>query len=327
MDSASFVVSAGEALVASIGDMTSSSTNKLRDVSRKVTLVRLLDERSSSSSSRSNSNNTNSSADDKENNSSSAITNAPGRSAVFSERSSNNNDNSSIGGGTSTLQANRGGLEALRDLRDLSSIVSEVERRAAALREVIESHRRDNIARREMSQTTRQQTAQLAATLSALPEHLPHAAAPLQPKPTQKMVAAAAAAIAAAAAVTTGGEADSSAAAAAAVACPATRSAVGNRRSGADPAASNLTEVPVLELVTVGELNGVPRSTRARLTIEQVNAAVTEIQKAVERRYAIIGTHARIAFLLVEPHVEACEVTYTLTECCCRSYHSASVRG
>ncbi|CAM9512062.1 unnamed protein product [Pylaiella littoralis] len=306
MDSASFAVSAGEALVASIGDMTSSSTNKFRDVSRKVTLARLLDEKSSSSSS-SSSDKAKSSDDDKEN--SRTTTNSSGSgNAILSERcssssssSSNNNNNSNdnsrnnsscIGGGTTTLLANRGGLEALRDLRDLSSIVSEVERRAAALREAIESHRRDNIARREMSETTRQQTAQLAATLSALPEHLPHAATPPPPPPptaaaaTSQKTAAAAVAVAAAAAVPTAGGADSNAAT---VAYPVVRSAGGIRRGEADAAASGLTEVPVLELVTVGELNGVPRSTRARLTIEQVNSAVTEIQKAVERRHAFLS--------------------------------------
>ncbi|CAM9472592.1 unnamed protein product [Hapterophycus canaliculatus] len=53
--------------------------------------------------------------------------------------------------------------------------------------------------------------------------------------------------------------------------------------------ALDLPAVPVLELVTVAELNGVPRSTRARLTIEQINGAVAEIQKAVERRQAFVS--------------------------------------
>ena len=43
--------------------------------------------------------------------------------------------------------------------------------------------------------------------------------------------------------------------------------------------------VPVMELVTIGELEEVPRSTRSRLTIAHINAAVTEIQKAMEKRY------------------------------------------
>lgn len=264
MDS-SFAVSAGEALVASIGEMTQSSTNKLIDISRKVTLARLLDDTTSNTNTNANANNEN--TDGKENGT--LTINAAGQNAVLSERS--NNTSSSSGGsniGRTTARTNHGAVEALRDLRDLSTIVSEIERRAATLRDAIDTHRRDNEARREMSETTRQQTAQLAATLLALPEHLPHAA----PQP------ASSAATATSSADRTAPSAESG---------PVARSRGNPAAAGAEAgrvATSDLPEVPVLELVTVGELEGVPRSTRARLTIEQVNAAVAEIQKAVERR-------------------------------------------
>lgn len=258
MDS-SFAVSVGEALVSSIGDMTQSSTNKLRGISRKVTLARLLDDRASNTS------NTENAAEDKENGTHNIK--AAGQHAGLSERSNNNGSNI----GRTTLRTNHGADEALRDLRDLSSIVSEIERRAATLRDAIDTHRRDNEARRGMSETTRQQTAQLAATLLALPAHLPHPA----PQPGTVTAASAAA---------TGADRT---AASAADSGPVARSRGNTAAAGAEAgrvATSDLPEVPVLELVTVGELEGVPRSTRARLTIEQVNGAVAEIQKAVERR-------------------------------------------
>ncbi|CAM9771501.1 unnamed protein product, partial [Ectocarpus sp. 13 AM-2016] len=172
MDQSS-VAAAGAALVASVGNMTTSATNKLQDVSRKVALARLLDDKSSSSSS-SSSTNSDKAVDGKEN---SSVNSTGSRDLasrkVFSERGNNNNDNNNSNTARGAGHTNHGDLEALRDLRDLSSIVSEVERRAAALREAIDAHRRDNEARRAMSDATRQQTAQLAATLSALPEHLP----------------------------------------------------------------------------------------------------------------------------------------------------------
>ncbi|CAN0243275.1 unnamed protein product [Ectocarpus sp. 12 AP-2014] len=94
------------------------------------------------------------------------------------------------------------------------------------------------------------------------------------------------------------------AAAAAVSTVPLARSGGGTRRAAAkaaEPAGGGrdakpnvaagrtvMSEVVPVELVTVGELNGVPRSTRGRLTIEQVNAAVTDIQKAIERRHAFL---------------------------------------
>lgn len=284
----SSVGTTGNALVAAIAGMTDSSKNKLRDVARKATLARLLDDGSSASST----NNDGGHTTDKENSSRGS---AVGRGLsssntghVFSERSNINNkhnDNSTSSTGAAGTHTNHVNLEALRNLRDLCSIVSEVERRMAVLRDTIDSHRRDNAARREMSEITRQQTAQLAATLAALPEHLPHAA------PTKTAAAYGADATAATAAARSG--------ASVAVSAPAYTRTGANRR-GANPAAvggsaggggmtgrvsaSDLPGVPVLELVTVAELNGVPRSTRARLTIEQINGAVAEIQKAVERR-------------------------------------------
>eukprot|EP00752_Nemacystus_decipiens_P010314 g9189.t1 len=245
--------------------MTQSSTNKLRDISRKVTLARLLDDTTSTAT-------TNTNTEDKENGT--LTINAGGPNAVLSERSSNSSSNI----GRTAVRTNHGAIEALRDLRDLSSIVSDIERRAATLREEIDAHRRDNEARREMSETTRQQTAQLAATLLALPEHLPHAA-------PQAATAAATSSAATGADKTAPAAAESG---------PVTRSRGNAAAAGAGAeagrvAASDLPEVPVLGLVTVGELEGVPRSTRARLTIEQVNAAVAEIQKAVERRHAFLS--------------------------------------
>lgn len=268
MDS-SFAISAGEALVASIGELTQSSTNKLRDISRKVTLARLLDDSCSTSSNTADNTTGNGNTADKENGT--HTINIVGQNSILAERS-NNSSSSSNTGRTTTVRTNHGATEALRDLRDLSSIVSEIERRAATLRDAIDSHRRDNEARREMSETTRQQTAQLAATLLALPEHLPHSAPP--PATT---IATQTSAVAATGAERSGPAADSG---------PTTRSR-GTTAAAAEAgrvAAADAPDVPVLELVTVGELESVPRSTRARLTIEQVNAAVAEIQKAIERR-------------------------------------------
>eukprot|EP00903_Cladosiphon_okamuranus_P010352 g9795.t1 len=266
MDS-TFAFSAGEALVASVGEMAQSSTNKLRDISRKVTLVRLLDDTTS------NTNNQN--PDDKDKENGTRTINTADHKIVLSERSSSNNSSRNTSR-TTVVRANHGTVEALRDLRDLSSIVSEIERRAATLRNAIDTHRRDNEARREMSETTLQQTAQLAATLLALPEHLPHAA----PQP-----ATASAPSAAVGAQRTAPAADSGLA-------TCSRGNMASTAAGAEVglvATSDLPEVPVLELVTVGELEGVPRSTRARLTIEQVNAAVAEIQRTIERRHAFLS--------------------------------------
>ncbi len=275
MDS-SFASSVGEVMVASIGEMTQSTSTKVRDLSRKVTLARLLDDTTS--------NTDDTTIDGKENGSHTTI--VATKKEVFSERSGNNNSSSGSNAGGTVLRTNHAAVEALRNLRDLNNIVSEIERRSAALRDAIDTHRRENSARREKAKTARQQTAQLAATLSALPAHLPHAApAPEAPAPAAAAAAATATAAAAAAAAAGAG-----ATPAAADSGPAARSR-GNPAAAAAATAgrvatSDVPEVPVMDLVTVGELQGVPRSTRARLTIDQVNGAVAEIQKAVERRCA-----------------------------------------
>ncbi|CAN0243215.1 unnamed protein product, partial [Ectocarpus sp. 12 AP-2014] len=93
MDQSS-VAAAGAALVTSVGNMTTSATNKLQDVSRKVALARLLDDESSSSSS---STNRDKAVDGKENSSvSSTASRDLASRKVFSERGNNNNDNNNI---------------------------------------------------------------------------------------------------------------------------------------------------------------------------------------------------------------------------------------
>ncbi|CAM9098670.1 unnamed protein product [Discosporangium mesarthrocarpum] len=47
--------------------------------------------------------------------------------------------------------------------------------------------------------------------------------------------------------------------------------------------------VPSIELVTVAEFDGVPKATRGRLNLEQVNSAIQEIQAVAERRHAFLS--------------------------------------
>lgn len=147
----------------------------------------------------------------------------------------------------------------LDDLRSLDSILSDLERRAAAMRAAIDAQRRDNVILEQLARQTRRQTAQIATTCASLPQHLPFPAATAPP------------------------EDPPSRSAPPPVAASATRKG-GNQKASRAPISSPPT-MPVLELVTVTELQEVPRSTRARLTIAQVNAAVSDIQKAMEKRY------------------------------------------
>lgn len=171
------------------------------------------------------------------------------------------------GGGGSGSRASAVHKRAIEDLRSVDAIVLDLERAAAELRDAIERRRRGNDAIQQMSESTRQLNAQLAAACAALPEHLPHAAPPAVVAPP-----VAPPRVTDVKAVVSG------------VGAAGENAAVVGAKSAARVAASSAATVPVLDLVTVGELEGVPRSTRARLTIAQVNAAVTEIQKSMERR-------------------------------------------
>lgn len=246
-------IAAGEAFVASFSDMTRSMAGQTRALARKVSLAQLLDVNHSDNSS-----------DNKENSTIAAANHA---------LPSHGNGSRGVYGNTGNAHG-----KVLEDLRSLDSIVSDLERRTAVMRDAIESHRRGNAAIQEMSETARQRTAQLAAVCASLPEHLPHAAPPVAGK---ESTGAPAIASTVSASHTPADCINRRAHSAAASGLDATGAGEGQ---ASRVAASTLPSVPVLELVTVAELDAVPRSTRARLTIAQMNAAVMEIQKAVERR-------------------------------------------
>lgn len=147
----------------------------------------------------------------------------------------------------------------LDDLRSLDSIMSDLERRAAAMRASIDDQRRGNVILEQLARQTQRQTAQIATTCASLPEHLPFPAATAPPEDPPSRSAPPPAAV------------------------NATRK--GGEQKASRAPISSLPTMPVLELVTVTELQEVPRSTRARLTIAQVNAAVSDIKKAMEKRY------------------------------------------
>lgn len=221
-----------EAFVSSFAEMTRSMEAQCRSLARKVSLAQLLDDGHQDMDD----------STDKENTTRDRAS-APKKSsaaAVVNEH-------------------------VLDDLRSLDSILSDLERRAAAMRVAIDDQRRDNVILEQLARQTRRQTAQLATTCASLPKHLPFPAATAAPEnPTSRSAPPPAAA-------------------------NATRKGAEQKASRA-PISSPPT-MPVLELVTVAELQEVPRSTRARLTIAQVNAAVSDIKKAMEKRY-ILAKHA-----------------------------------
>lgn len=286
----SSAIPAGEAFVTSFSDMTRLMVGQSRALARKVSLAQLLDDGDSSNRNNDNSNGTNSSSskDNKENSlsnngsSSRAATNTNTKHSGLSEH---NNTGSNNNGAAVLVGTNKARAKVVQDLRSLDAIVLDLERRAASMRDAIDRQRRGNEAFRELSEATRQQTAQLAAACAALPEHLPHdgptataaaavASSARAGSDAERREPPSSAAPAAATTAVAGEEAEAAAAA-----------ATGHSDGHASRvAASAVPVVPVLELVTVGELEEVPRSTRSRLTIAHINAAVTEIQKAMERR-------------------------------------------
>lgn len=286
----SSAIPAGEAFVTSFSDMTRLMVGQSRALARKVSLAQLLDDGDHDDGDNSNRNNdssssgNNNSKDNKENSRSNnnsrattrnntATTNTNNKHSGLSEHTDNSN------GAAVLVGANKARAKVVQDLRSLDAIVLDLERRAASMRDAIDRQRRGNEAFRELSEATRRQTAQLAAACASLPEHLPHDG------PTATAVVA----VASTARAGTDAERREPSSSAAAPATPvigAAAAAAGHSDGHASRvAASALPVVPVLELVTVGELAGVARSTRGRLTIAHINAAVTEIQKAMEKRY------------------------------------------
>lgn len=280
-------IPAGEAFVASFAGMTRSMVAQSRALARKVSLAQLLDDTSSTNDH----NNTN--TNNKENrhinginttNGSVSSLRQDGAGAVVVGNTNNNNSSS-----------NR--ETVLDNLRSLDAIVADLERRSAAVRDAIDREQRGNEAIQEMTETTKRRTIELAATCDALPQHLPHAAPPL---PSASSASAAAAPNAVPSGVGTIAESGVAVSGTAATrtgrrGLPPT-AAFDEGGNASRVATSGLPVVSVLELVTVGELEAVPRSTRARLTIAQVNGAVIDIQKAMERRYGItLEIVARIA--------------------------------
>lgn len=223
------MIPAGESFVSSFADMTRSMMAQSRGLARKVSLAQLLED----------ANYTNRNGDDKE------------------------NRNGATNAARNPLHG-----KVIKDLRSLEAIVSGLERRVAEMRDAIDQERRGNTATRGMSETTRQQTAQLAATSNSLPEHLPFPA----PPPT---VEAASTAISGSIGPTKFVESEIS----------AQEDSAAREEHACRVAVSEVPAVPILDLVTMVELEKVPRSTRSRLTIAQVNGAVAEIQNTMERRY------------------------------------------
>lgn len=301
----SSAIPAGEAFVTSFSDMTRLMVGQSRALARKVSLAQLLDDNGDHDS-ESNSNHADgngSSKDNKENNrNGSSRINAITRNTAntgLSEHTKSNNISNSNGAAGVFVGANKARAKVVQDLRSLDAIVLDLERRAASMRDAIDLQRRGNEAFLELSEATRRQTAQLAAACASLPQHLPHAG------PTAM---AGVASTARAGTDAERREPPSSATASAATAVVGARAvdvgvkaaATGKNNSDGSAfrvAASALPVVPVVELVTVGELEGVPRSTRARLTISHINAAVTEIQRAMERRY-IVNTNSLAVLVL-----------------------------
>lgn len=165
----------------------------------------------------------------------------------------------------------------LNDLRSLDTIVAGLERRAAELRATITRERERVAEMKDMRETARQRTDDLAALCERLPQHLPHAA-PSAPLPLPNSSA-----------VPTTTDANSHCGGGGCLnptaAAPAESDHDSGRGGGACRVAPSApSAVPTVELVTVSELEGVARSTRGRLSIAVINDAVTEIQKAIERR-------------------------------------------
>ena len=212
-----------EAFVSSFAEMTRSMEAQSRALARKVSLAQLLDSGSRDSDTEV----------DKEN-----LRNGRANAARKSRAAVAVNEH------------------VLDDLRSLDTILTDLERRAAAMRETIDNQRRSNATIKQLTQQTRRQTAQLAAACASLPEHLPFAAS-MNPAASESQNWSSPP--------------------------PAGASAKVGEINASEVISSSRT-VPVLELVRVPELEEVPRSTRARLTIAQVNAAVADIQKAIEKR-------------------------------------------
>lgn len=130
---------------------------------------------------------------------------------------------------------------------------------------------------KDIRETARQRTDDLVALCERLPQHLPHAA-PSAPF-----------ALSSSSAVPTTMDASSHCGGGGCTDPPATAPSQTDHDNGGSSGACRvapaaLSVVPTVELVTVSELERVARSTRGRLTIAVVNDAVTEIQKAIERR-------------------------------------------
>lgn len=174
--------------------------------------------------------------------------------------------------------------KVLKDLRSLETIVSALERRAASAREAIDCERRACAEMNELCAAANERAKDLLALYAALPQHLP-CAEPPQPRSPQQPTTATAHA-------STAMKVDSNSTdnTSAPPRCPQTAVPTRGTNRETNTVCRTTTStaiasmVPTLELVTVAELEAVPRSTRARLTIAQVNSAVTEIQKAMEKR-------------------------------------------
>lgn len=183
--------------------------------------------------------------------------------------------------------------KVLNDLRSLATIVADLERRAAQVRATVNQERAGIEEMKEMRVAAKQRADDLAAACRHLPQHLPHAtpASPFpSPSPSSTIVATT---------ITTtktatnandshasdgrgtarGGHGDEKV-----ISCHLDDNCGGGDGGAYRVAPASSAVVPTVELVTVSELEIVARSTRGRLTIAMVNDAVTEIQKAVEKR-------------------------------------------
>ncbi|CAM9523585.1 unnamed protein product [Choristocarpus tenellus] len=152
--------------------------------------------------------------------------------------------------------------KVLDQMRSLDAIVADLTRKLAMAREFVDDERRALVELEEMSKDAFTLNSDLQAMLSCLPKHLPG---------------------------------DSVSVEVVRVASDGTHRVgqVGNQSKVPVEASTEshavATGLPEMELVTLGELERVPKTTRGRLSLEQVNAAIVEIQTTIERRHTFLS--------------------------------------
>jgi Spindle and kinetochore-associated protein 1 len=142
---------------------------------------------------------------------------------------------------TSAVQPSAADCKVLSDLQSLTAVVDELERRTQNLRQSIDEQRSTADSLESMLQQAHAQSAELEHMTAHLPKHLPgdaQARAPACEPPTDKRATT----------------------------------------SQSVSAAAARAAMPVVKLVTAAELDSVPKTTRGRVQLEQINAAIAELQ-------------------------------------------------